>query len=208
MKYVVPFLLFMILIVSTNTAFAARFGAYLDFSAGSGEAEWDSDSDSFDLDTSAFSGGFIFDTNPLGEKVFSYRMNLGLSRSILEDENNVDAELVGLYLENIFAFGLVRSDTFRWWLGPLLRIGFHSGETDTVYTGNDSYEIEYNLVEFGVGVATGLNIKSGAVILSPSLGIRFKGTAGEGKYKSNGYTEKEDVEGSATEVFLNFAVLF
>jgi len=202
------FAMFVTLIIGVNSSFAARYGAYLDYSAGSGEAEWDSSSESFDIDTYSLSGGFILDSNPLGNKVFSYRMNLGLSRSAFEDDYGVEADLVGLYLENIFAFGLIRKDTFRWWIGPLVRIGFHSGETDTVHTGNNSYKIEYDLVEFGVGVVTGLNIKSGSVILSPSLGVRFRGMAGEGKYKSDGYVEKEDIEGSATEGFLNFAILF
>jgi hypothetical protein len=183
--------------VGVSSSFAGKHGIFLDTSSGSGEAEWDSDITAWDIDTSSFSGGYVFDTNPSSDKVFNYRLNVGVGSHEIEDEFGVSMESTGLYVENIFGFAFVKKDSFRWWAGPLVRLGFYSGDVDGT-------NIDVTYAEFGLGVVTGLNIKAGNGLISPSLGVRFHGFAGEGEIP--GFTE--DFTANSTNLFFNLAYLF
>lgn len=185
------------LLFFNSSALAVGLGGFLDYSTGSGEAEWDSDIDEWDIDADTFAGGFVLDTAPTNESYFNYRLNLGIANQTLEDDYGDELDSTGLYVENIFGFAIVQKETFRWWAGPLVRIGFYSGEIDEV-------DIDVDYFEFGLGGVTGLNFKAGNVILAPSFGFRISGFAGEGE--SHSYSE--DIEGNATTAFVNFAIMF
>lgn len=202
-----------ILGISAGRAEAAvAMGPYIDLSSGSGSFEWDSDSYDFDVDSSSAAVGFALDSAPTGPANFNYRLNVGLESQDLEDEFDDTLEMGGIVIENVFGFALVRQQNFRWWAGPLVRFGFYSGETDDYYdTYGDRSRTEADLFEFGIGVATGINLRIGPhTYLAPSAGIRFIGASGEGTVKNlDLHTQYEDdLSGHTTNLFVNFSLLF
>lgn len=74
-------------------------------------------------------GGLIIDTNCATDKLFNYRLAIGGNRFIisrdetLADPSNLDLITKFSFL-NTFGFGLVRKESFRFWLGP--QIGVHT----------------------------------------------------------------------------------
>lgn len=202
-----------ILGVSAGRAKAAlAMGPYFDLSSGDGSFEWDSDNFDFDVDSRGAAIGFALDSAPTGPANFNYRLNIGLERQDLEDEFDDTLEMGGFVVESVFGFALVRQQDFRWWVGPLVRIGFYSGETDDYYDSNgDRSRTEADLVEFGIGIATGINFRIGPhAYLAPSAGIRFIGAAGEGTVKNFAqHTQfEDDLSGDMTNVFVNLSLLF
>lgn len=192
---------------------ALSMGLYLDHSSGSGSFKWDWDYYDFDVDTEASAIGFALDTAVLGGSLFNYRLNVGLEEQQLDDETGETLTLDGITVENIFGFAIMSGPDYRWWAGPLLRFGAYSGETDTHYSYSYGtyYKNEFDFVETGIGLATGVNIKVGeSTILAPTLGIRSISAAGTGTtVSSSGFTiYEEDISGDYRNIFLNFALLF
>jgi hypothetical protein len=197
---------------SPNPARAVGIGPYFEFSGGSGEFEWDRSNIEFDVDVGTGSVGLVIDSAPTGGSFFNYRFNIGYERQDLEDDFNTTMELDGLVIENIFGFAVVNQPNMRWWIGPLLRFGFYSGETDAYL---DSFgelnRTETDLFEFGIGAAAGINMRVARnLVLAPSAGIRFIGASGEGTVVNYdaGTRIDEDLTGSFSTVFINFALLF
>ncbi|MCD6525775.1 MAG: hypothetical protein J7K75_02130 [Desulfuromonas sp.] len=213
MKKIVFMLLVSSALFLNSTAFAAGIGAFIDVSVGSGEAEWDSDYDSWDIDSSMVAGGLVFDTALTNENPFNYRFNIGIAHQELEDDYDEELDSTGIYVENIFGFALMMNEDFRWWAGPLVRIGYYSGESDMDSLSYSS-DIDFDYVEFGFGAVTGFNFKAGNVVISPSVGVRYSAFAGEGDIKEidhlDGYTYTydEDIEAYTVTAFANLAVLF
>lgn len=197
-----------VLLLWSPNCFAVGVGVFVDGSEGSGEIEWDSDFYSWDLDSRARAVGFVLDTAPTDESNFNYRLNVGFARHELEEEGYDKYESNGIYAENIFGFAIVKEPDFRWWAGPLVRVGYYSGDTDTVRNGIDTYQVELDYAEFGIGAVTGLNFKAGNVVLSPSVGFRVSGYAGEGEIRDEFGVFTEDFEAHSTDAFVNFAVMF
>ncbi len=179
-------------------ATAARHGFFLDLAGGSGEAEWDSDAHDWDIDTGSAAVGYAFDSDPAPDQIFNFRLHVGLARLDIEDDNNDTVESDGIYAETIFGFAPVRTTQMRWWLGPLVRIGYYHGE-------GDGFDLDLDFAEFAIGAATGLNIDLGGVVIAPSIGVRFTGYAGEGEGEND---FEDDWEAGATSVFFNLATLF
>lgn len=191
---------------------AVAMGPYLDLSGGSGTFEWDSDNFEFDVDSSGGAIGFALDSAPSYRSYFNYRLNIGLESQDLEDEYGDTLEMGGVVVENVFCFAVVDEPDFRWWAGPLVRIGFYSGETDDYYDSlGDRHRTEADLFEFGVGLATGFNVRVGPnTYLAPSAGIRFIGASGSGTDKNLDQRTQfeDDLEGNLTTLFVNFSLLF
>lgn len=186
---------FLLLLWSPNCS-AVGFGVFVDASGGgSGEMEVNDD---FTLDIDAKTGafGFVLDTAPTNERVFNYRLNVGLARQEL-DWDGPKIKTDGIYVENIFGFAFVRNESFRWWAGPLVRVGYYAGE---IQFASGDEDVDYG--EFGVGAVTGLNFKVGNTVISPSIGVRYSGFAGEVD------SVEDEIEGHASNVFANLAVLF
>lgn len=185
-----------LVLLLSSSAFAVGMGPFLDLSGGAGEAEWDSDYYSWDVDTRTAAVGFVLDTAPTNESTFNYRLNVGFANQVMEDDFGDELDSGGVYFENTFGFAIVKNENFRWWAGPLIRIGFYSGETDS--------NIDIDYAEVGIGAVTGWNFKTGAAIIAPSVGIRFNGFSGTGDF---GYYE-EDIDGNSTTAFVNVGLLF
>lgn len=203
---------FVILLLLTQNSFAVGLGGFIDASTGSGEAEWDSNYNAWDTDTNAFAFGFVLDTAPTNERTFNYRLNVGFAKQDIEDENNYKLKSNGIYIENIFGFAFIKNENFRWWGGPLVRLGYYSGDADSYRVGSTTYETKIDYAEFGIGAVTGLNFKAGKAILAPSIGFRVNGFGGEGTITEKTYfgnsSYKEDISGNSSNIFANLAVLF
>lgn len=190
---------------------AVSVGPYVDLAGGAGTFEWETSTAEFDVDTNSAAVGFALDTSPLGKKNFSYRLNVGFEGQELEDDYGVILDLGGIYMENVFCFTFLKKTNFRWWGGPLVRFGFYSGETETYYYLGDRYRDEHDYFQFGLGFATGVNIKVGGnVVLAPSTGVRFMGAGGTAEIINldKNFSYQEDISGGFTNVFVNFALLF
>lgn len=198
-------------------------GPYVDLGAGGGELEWDGPGYSWDVGVGTAAVGFVLDTAPIGPAVFNYRLNVGFEGQVLEEDDNEDnaLEMSGVTVENIFGFAVVRKPTLRWWVGPLVRFGYYAGETDDYIAPDPGvgpltfsrYRTEAELFEFGVGAATGLNIpvgKARSMFLAPTVGFRVVGIGGEGEIHNldTGTVIEDDLTGSYSTVFVNFALLF
>ena len=203
---------FFVLFLWAQNSFATSFGGYVDVSGGSSEAKRDSDYSAWNVDSNAIAFGFVLDTAPTNEKTFNYRLNVGFAKQDFEDDYGIKLKSKGISAENIFGFAFIKNETFRWWGGPLLRIGYYSGDSDSYRVGTSIINSEIDYVEVGIGAVTGLNFKAGKAILSPSLGFRVNGFGGEEKRTGNTYygyrTITEDISGHSTNIFANFAVMF
>jgi len=201
-----------VLAAAADRAGAAALGAYVDYASGTGTYQWDSDKYDFDADSSSGAIGFAVNNAPTAPANFNYRLNIGIESLNLKDNYDSSLKMGGIAVENVFGLALVRERDFRWWAGPLLRIGFYSGETDD-YRGRygDRYKTEADLVEFASGFATGINLRIGRnAYLAPSAGIRYAKISGTGTIKNLDYHTqyKDDFSGHSTNFYLNCSLFY
>lgn len=193
----------------SSISFSGGLDDFINVSEGSSEAEKDSDPNFWDIDSNSVAGDLVFDTSPTKQSFFNYRLNIVLAGQDCEDVYDDSLESTGIYIENIFGFAILKKESLCWWLGPLVRLGYYTGEDNSLLVGTD---LEGDYAEFGVGAVTGLNFKAGTVTMFPSIGLRYSGYEGTGGVTYNGYSYeysyKEDIEDYATTVFANFAILF
>ena len=194
-------------------AAAMSFGAYVDVAGGSGEFEYDSINYEIDADVSSGAAGLVLDTNPLGNSIFNYRMNAGFDSQSIEFDDGIDLDMNGIYVDNIFCFTFIHKPKLRWWGGPLVRLGFYSGETDIYYNRfSERVEEEHDYFQFGIGFATGVNIKAGeSLVLAPSAGVRIIGAGGTVDFNNLDapwFSFEDDIYGIFGSLFLNFSLLF
>lgn len=190
---VVAFFLF----CTAGQVLAIGLGGYLEAAGGDGDFEYES-SPEFDVDVAAAGLGFVLDTDLTDNGVFNYRLNVGFESLDLDDDFDDTLELGGLVVANTFGFAIIRQPNFRWWAGPQIRVGFYNGEVDI------DPDTDYDLVSFGIGGVMGVNFMAGNVCFSTSLGLLATEFTGE----ADGPGYNEDIDGSTTTAFLNFAVMF
>lgn len=204
--------LFVLVLWSPNT-FAAGFGLCLEGSRGSGEHEWDEGWDSTDLDSRSAALGFVLDTSPTNQSVFNYRLQVAFAKHELDQDNGIEFESDGIQIENTFGFAMVKNENFRWWAGPLVRVGYYEGDSNTLRAGpgtTTQWDVDYG--EFGLGGVTGVNFKAGNVVISPSIGFRYSAFYGDSEWVNrDGATTwggNEDFEVTTKSFFANIALLF
>jgi hypothetical protein len=150
------------------------YGAY-DFLVGS--LGWYDNSSDFNRVKIA-QAGILFDTCVAKDRLFNYRLQVGLD---LSSASYWDADLAQTVAMNIwqisfintFGFGLIREEALRFWFGPQLGfgVGFEPSFSDTAY-----YSVMSNFFELDMfaGVAMGLNIHLGnSVSLCADAGLRL-----------------------------------
>ncbi len=186
-----------LLFCSAGQVMAVGFGAYLEGARGDGEFQFDY-SPEFDVDAETRAFGFVLDTDLTDRGVFNYRLNVGYEALDLDDNTGDTLELEGLVVANTFGFGIIRKPDFRWWLGPQIRVGLYNGEAQS-----DSLT-DYDLVSFGYGAVTGINVMAGNTCVSTSLGVLTTVYAGE----TDGPGFNENFDADVTTVFVNLSVLF
>ena len=209
---VVIVLLFGLFILPVSVK-AADFGFYLEGAGGAGHAKWDDSSGRFDVDSSNFGAGVAFETVPRTNGIFSYRLQAGFDRWDTKDDYDVTLKLKGIVAENFFMFSPVRRPNVRWWVGPVVQIGFYSGETDETSDGTNSFKTEADMLQLAVGAATGLRFDMKQVRICPTLGFKYSAAAGNGRtttyYSGGGSSQyKDDLTITATSLFASVAVLF
>ncbi len=143
----------------TNAA-AVGLGPFFEYGRGIGVVE---SGRNLDYDTNRYSVGFALDTAVARDTLFNYRLNLGYSYRDQMFDGGGDSESHGLTLNNMFGFGVYRSDRARLWLGPSIRFN-----ADFV----TDLPSERDVVDLGIGggLALGANIHTGAM---GSVGLTF-----------------------------------
>ncbi|MCU0847579.1 MAG: hypothetical protein MUD12_06795 [Spirochaetes bacterium] len=111
-------------------------------------------------------GGLLFDTNVSGDRLFNYRLNIGVDRwheefMISEYKffekpvNTKSIDYPRLHINNSFGFGLIKEKDYRLWLGPQIGFGFGFSKRFRLFTGSIGPVLgfNYNLsdrVTFGI----------------------------------------------------------
>lgn len=156
-----------ILLMVPSTASAVGYGMNFTYGHRMGDL---SDVDDFinDLEWTSndFAFGFTLDTAVAKDKVFNYRMNLNYERGIIDLKiaglgSADDQKSNGMAMDHIFAFGVVRNDNMRLWVGPAIRLSV-SGIDQSGYNGIEA--------DFGFGAIAGVNIHMSDLI---SAGLTF-----------------------------------
>ena len=191
-----------------NSAQAIGLGVYGTWQSGPVDWEFD-DTDAggsiFDVsgDSSRVGGGFVLDTAVAKDKLFNYRLNIGVEtfKSDL-DELAVETDLAGVAIDNTFGFGVLRGDTVRLWLGPRLRVGFFDGDVQPEVAPNtDIY-----LLEAGLGGVFGANFNIGSTVtLGLTTGYMYTGYGGIVEGVS---AEDVTLTGDGGRVFLSGVLIF
>lgn len=194
---------FFVTLFFVSSASALGLGFYGSLGSGSGDLEVDPEAGTdyeFDTDNEHRSFGFVLDTAVAKDKVFNYRLQVGLDKWEEENSDTGDKfEIDGFVVENDFGFGVVRRESFRLWLGPTLRIEYGEG----IY--NDNTDEEAAFFGIGVGPVIGVNFNFGRIFtLGLKSGYLFEGYGGAGKdlFEGDRYTI------SSRQIFINAAIIF
>jgi hypothetical protein len=122
--------------------------------------------------------GLVMDTNVAEDRLFNYRLQIGLDLSNATYNSTSSATPVSLNIWqlrfiNTFGFGVIRTDALRFWFGPQVGIGFGFEPT---FANDTYYSSMGNFLEFDIflGPVVGLNINLGDTIsLCADLGLRI-----------------------------------
>lgn len=158
-------LLILILLLSSTQAMAIGLGIYGNLGKGS-NTRVDPALYSFE-DTHVWTGfGFILDTAVAKNKLFNYRLNLGLEKWDWNNDhfNNVfDGEVLRFSLYNTFGFGVVKTKPVRFWLGPQLGLNIFTQNYGGSSSIGDLFQLTENNGGIGatIGLASGLNFNLG-----------------------------------------------
>jgi hypothetical protein len=172
----------------SSTAMASGIGFYGSF--GGGTNSWDHSK----INTNLYNGGggLLFDTNVAGNKLLNYRLELDFRFRVEYPRpansyfkpNDLTSDHLGTI--HTLAFGLIRTDLIRFWLGPQVAIGgtrylmAASGTGISFLTEKNSWGMWG-----GLGAALGVNINIGDVFtLSLSSSVRADGNF---NYHFSGY---------------------
>jgi len=207
MRRFIYVLMFLLLAFSGGSAFALGLGFYGTVQGGGGNWELENQSGvkfyDDDGDTGRLGIGFALDTAVARDKLFNYRLNVGLERFDIDFDNSggTTGEFLGLAVDNTFGFGVMRTEKVRLWIGPRVRVALYGGDYD-----NDS-TVDIGLFEFGVGGVFGANFHVGPTVsLGFETGVMFSGYGGE--VETNFAGVEYDLTGSSANLFLNGVVMF
>jgi hypothetical protein len=139
----------------------------------------------------------VFDTAVAQDKFFNYQLNLGYDEFTNKPGiiSSGEVKLGGLMISNAFGFGIVRTDGFRLWMGPEIRLAWPRGSKSGV---------DYDLFGAGVGPVLGMNINlPGTVSFVVKAGYQFMSYNGD---SSN--TSYYDLELKERLIYVNVGILF
>jgi hypothetical protein len=208
---------------------ALGIGGY--FTYGSGKVEfkedWSNSDEYFEQrskgDATYVGGGFILDTAVAKDKVFNYRLQLGFERGKFEFDSVRDEDLdidisdnvenfeldVNQYiLDNTFGFGIVRTEFFRLWLGPQIRLGFMDGDGSGTYTGEKyKYDIYGGILGIAPVIGGNFNLRNN-LTFGVDLGYRYSIIVGNLDKKGGGISESGNWYGNEHNIFINFVIMY
>lgn len=138
---------------------AVGLGASIEYSGFSADMDYEND-----LSGNRIGAGFVLDTNPLGEGIFNYRLDVGYAHTF--DSPDLISSLNGVAVNNSFGFGIVRREDFRLWIGPALGLG-----ADFISGGGGSSAV----LSVGGGVQAGANLAiSESIAMTFSAGYQYR----------------------------------
>ena len=182
------------LVLGTADARAAGFGIYGSV-GGDGSATWSNDYSSTSVkDKTAHQGvGFVFDTAVARDSFFNYQLNLGYDEFTNKFAGS-EVKLGGLMISNSFGFGIVRTEGFRLWMGPEIRLAWPRG--------SDSFD-DYDFFGGGVGPVLGMNFNlPGTVTLAVKAGYQFM------NYEGDSSSAFYDLDIKERLIYVNVGILF
>ena len=187
-----------VLVLGTSDARAAGFGIYGSI-GGDGSATWTDDSSftssSSKVKTAHQGAGFVLDTAVARDSFFNYQLNLGYDKFTNKFAGSgSEVELGGLMISNSFGFGIVRTDGFRLWMGPEIRLAWPKGSQSGV---------DYDFFGGGVGPVLGMNFNlPGTVTFAVKAGYLFM------NYEGDSTTSFYDLDIRERLIYVNIGILF
>lgn len=187
------------LVLGTSDARAAGFGIYGSF-GGDGSSTWTDDyyGTSDTAKTVHQGAGFVLDTAVAKDSFFNYQLNLGYDEFTNKfPGSSSDLKLGGLMISNAFGFGIVRTDGFRLWMGPEIRLAWPRGSN----SGTD-----FDFFGAGVGPVVGMNFNlPGTVSFVVKAGYQFMSYNGT---VDSATTYSYDMEIKERLLYVNVGILF
>ncbi len=148
-----------------GSAMAVGLGPYFGYERGSITLSEADSSVEYDLDADHFAFGFLLDTAPAQDKLFNYRLNIGMDIPTFK-ETPWEYSGYGFDMKHTFGFGFVRNSAVRVWAGPTIKIYMDSVSAE----GSDSFYV----IGSGGGPELGVNINiSGFMSIGIAGGYSF-----------------------------------
>ena len=187
-----------------SQASAIGLGGYV--TGGYAGNNWTHEDEEYNLEESdnsemlKYGVGFILDTAVAKDSLFNYRLNVGYCRTEMASDKLPDVKGNDFHLYNTFGFGLLRTEGFRFWVGPQFGFGLMLGKHEPLSTNK-----QCNALYGSLGAVAGINIHTGDLL---SIGI-------DGGYRYNLNTGYSDVAyagsnftGSGHEAFACISFIF
>lgn len=165
--------------VAVPSSMALGLGLY--WTSGWGDATYDAEDDdnnSWDWDSEIERRGYglVLDTALAKDSVVNLRLNVGYYNWQEEDQNEEIIDLDGAQGVFDLGFGIVRTQSLRFWIGGELSAAYGVGSLE----GFDAFEVY--LINVGIGPVAGLNFHIGdRLTFGIKAGYLFEGFIGEGE---------------------------
>ena len=189
------------LVLGTSDAGAAGFGIYGSVGR-DGSSTWSPDNGpGYKVRTAHQGAGFVFDTAVAQDKFFNYQLNLGYDEFTNKTARSAsDLKLGGLMISNAFGFGIVRTGSFRLWMGPEIRLAWPRGSMSG---------FDYDFFGGGVGPVLGMNFNlPGTVSFVVKAGYQFMHYDGKADSSTVYGSYKYDNEIRERLLYVNIGILF
>ncbi len=166
-----------LLLAVSASCMAMGLGVYVGYDFLLSSLGWYDNWSNFDR-VKIIQAGMLFDTNVAQDRLFNYRLQIGLdfSNATFYDQDrsqSADMNIWQLSFCNTFGFGFVRNEMVRFWVGP--QVGFGLGfEPNFLQKGYYSEPGDFFEFDFFAGVGLGINIHLGdTVSLFADAGLRL-----------------------------------
>lgn len=146
---------------------------------------WESREGTYSSQDFLYGGGLVIDSNVAKNAIFNYRFTCGYSQYRIKDPQSgmiIDPfHRVGV--GNIFGFGLLRTETVRFWLGPRIdahyifkRKTINDIEIAGYYIIPIKRTIKIDLININALLALGVNVNLGSLLtLFFDMGVGYMG---------------------------------
>ncbi len=194
--------------IGTTKVEAIGLGVYGTTGSGSGSFKLDESggtTDEGDVDVKQTGFGFVLDTAVAKDKVFNYRLNVGIEEVDLDFKPDDTSQVYPWESDRFvvtqdFGFAVFKREIVRLWLGPELKLSYETGQEVADPT------VEAWLFGIGVGPVLGANFNFGPVFtLGLKGGYLFEGYAGQ---MTQSGSDDDTLTMSNGNAFLNLSAIF